>query len=64
MVDSKYMFLYNVSIMKKQVITFAIPKLKHRAHYALFAENTPFQPKVVKNKTTYTRKAKHKSNLD
>ena len=33
---------------------------KHREHYVLFCQNTPFKQKVVKSKLTYTRKAKHK----
>jgi hypothetical protein len=49
-------------MMKRELITFVTPgKLKHRMHKVLFAENTPFKPKVVKNKTTYTRKSKHKN---
>jgi len=47
--------------MKKEILNFEMPKLKHRAHQILFAENTPFTPKVVKNKTTYNRKSKHKN---
>ena len=53
--------LYTVSMMKRELITFVTPQLKHRMHKVLFAENTPFKPKVVKNKTTYTRKSKHKN---
>lgn len=60
-VDNKQISLYNVSIMKKEILNFEMPKLKHRAHQILFAENTPFTPKVVKNKTTYNRKSKHKN---
>jgi len=33
---------------------------KHREHYVLFCENTPFKPKVVESKKQYTRKQKHK----
>ena len=33
---------------------------KHREHYVLFCENTPFKPKVVASKKAYTRKQKHK----
>ena len=31
-----------------------------RVHHVLFAENTPFKFKVVKNKLQYQRKPKHK----
>ena len=31
-----------------------------RAHYVLFAEDTPFKPKVVKRKDTYRRNDKHR----
>jgi hypothetical protein len=49
-------------MMKRELITFVTTgKLKHRMHKVLFAEDTPFKPKVVKNKTTYTRKSKHKN---
>jgi len=33
---------------------------KTRAHFVLFAENTPFKPKVVKSKKTFKRNPKHK----
>lgn len=32
-----------------------------RAHYMLFAENSPYKPKSVKRKDTYKRKPKHKN---
>ena len=34
-------------------------KIKTRAHYVLFAKDTPFKPKVVKRKDTYKRKPKY-----
>jgi len=40
-------------------IIIKVPR-KTRAHFVLFAENTPFKPKVVKSKKEYTRKQKHK----
>ncbi len=46
-------------IVRKQVISFKIPQVKHRVHYALFAEDTPFKPKVVKRRDTYKRKPKY-----
>jgi hypothetical protein len=33
---------------------------KVRAHIVLFSANTAFKPKVVKLKTRFTRKTKHK----
>jgi len=33
---------------------------KKRTAAILFVRNTPFKPKVVKNKRAYTRKPKHK----
>lgn len=44
--------------MNKQTIKFKIPAVKHRAHYVLFAENSPFKPKKVENKVGYKRKPK------
>jgi len=45
--------------MKKQILSFIVQAPKTRAHYALFAENTPFKPKVVAPKNKYQRKPKH-----
>ena len=45
--------------MKKQVLSFNAPQLKHRAHFVLFAEDSPFKPKAVKRKDLYQRKPKH-----
>ena len=40
-------------------ITIKIPK-KHREHFVLFAQNTPFKQKVVESKIKYKRNPKHK----
>jgi hypothetical protein len=40
-------------------ITIKIPK-KHREHFVLFAQNTPFKQKVVESKIKYKRQPKHK----
>ena len=40
-------------------ITVKIPQ-KTRAHLVLFIKDTPFKPKVVKNKKAYSRRPKHK----
>ena len=39
-----------------------VVKLPHktRAHFVLFAENTPFKQKVVASKIKYKRNPKHK----
>ena len=48
-----------MGIMEKEILSFKIPKVKHRAHFVLFAEDSPFKPKVVKRKDLYQRKPKH-----
>lgn len=53
-----------MGIMKKQTISFKIPQVKHRAHFVLFAENSPFKMKVVKRKDLYQRKPKHVGKQD
>jgi len=35
-------------------------KPKHREHYVLFAQNTPFKQKRVESKVKYKRQPKHK----
>ena len=39
-----------------------VVKLPHktRAHFVLFAENTPFKPKKVESKKKFKRNPKHK----
>jgi hypothetical protein len=37
---------------------------KTRAHYVLFAEDSPFKPKVVESKIKYQRRPKHKGRPD
>jgi hypothetical protein len=39
-------------------IVIKIPK-KTRAHFVLFAKDSPFKPKQVKNKKAWNRKEKH-----
>lgn len=36
---------------------------KTRAHHVLFCKDTPFKPKVVRNKRTYTRKIKYREDF-
>jgi hypothetical protein len=48
--------------MERKIVKFKVPAVKHRAHYALFAEDSPFKPKVVKCKNQYRRKPKHVCN--
>lgn len=50
--------------MNKEILKFVVPRVKQRAHYVLFADNTPFKPKSVKNKTRYSRKPKHTNRTD
>lgn len=45
--------------MKKEILSFKIQRPKHRAHFVLFAEDSPFKPKAVKRKDLYQRKPKH-----
>jgi len=44
-------------------IIIKVPK-KHRAHFVLFAQNTPFKPKRVESKIKYKRNPKHKGARD
>jgi hypothetical protein len=37
---------------------------KKRVHYALFAEDSPFKPKVVESKKAYKRKPKHRKDME
>lgn len=47
--------------MKREIISFRIEPMKHRAHRVLFDEDSPFKPKVVKSKKNeYKRKQKHR----
>ena len=47
--------------MKKQAMSFTLPavKPKTRAHWVLFAEDTPFKPKSERNKMGWRRRDKH-----
>jgi hypothetical protein len=45
--------------MRKQVISFKVPQIKHRAHYVLFAEGSPFKAKAEKRKDVYKRKPRN-----
>jgi hypothetical protein len=46
--------------MKREILSFKLEPMKHRAHRVLFDDNTPFKPKVVKSeKGKYIRKPKH-----
>ena len=39
-------------------------KMKTRSHYALFNAELPFKAKVERDRTKYSRKQKHRKNLD
>jgi stalled ribosome alternative rescue factor ArfA len=48
--------------MKREVISFRIEPMKHRAHRALFDDDLPFKPKVEKpKKGQYQRRQKHRN---
>lgn len=55
-IDIWLKLVYNTCIMKlrKQM------KMKTRSHYALFNKDLPFRAKVEKDRTKYSRKAKHR----
>ena len=53
-----------IYIMKKQLLSFVVSKPKTRAHFMLFAEDTPFKPKIVVAKNKFQRKAKHGNKHD
>jgi len=40
-------------------IVIKLPK-RHREHFVLFAQHTPFKPKRVESKLLYKRNTKHK----
>lgn len=42
-----------------ETLQFKMPRRKTRAHFVLFAENTPFRPKREENKRVYARRDKH-----
>jgi len=50
--------------MNKEILSFTIKAPKTRAHYVLFSHNTPFTPKVVKDKTLYKRNPKHRNKVE
>ncbi|NDH68324.1 MAG: hypothetical protein EBY22_10580 [Gammaproteobacteria bacterium] len=47
--------------MKREVVTYKVERPKTRAHFVLFADDSPFKAKAVKRKDMYRRKPKHKS---
>jgi hypothetical protein len=49
--------------MRKETISFQVPRAKTRAHFVLFAEDSPFKPKAVKRKDQYQRQPKHKNSF-
>jgi hypothetical protein len=52
-------------VMKREILSFKIEPMKHRAHRVLFDENSPFKPKVVQSKKgEYNRKQKHRNKND
>ena len=61
MVDTQFHFAHNTHMMKKNTIQFELPKRRTRAHFVLFAENSPFKQKVVESKRSYRRAPKHRN---
>lgn len=48
--------------MKREILSFKLEPMKHRAHRVLFDDDTPFKPKVVKpKKGQYQRRPKHRN---
>lgn len=51
--------------MEKRSVKLKVPRNPNpRAHYALFAENSPFKPKRVKNALQFQRQPKHRNKGD
>jgi stalled ribosome alternative rescue factor ArfA len=49
--------------MKREILSFRIEPMKHRAHKVLFDEDLPFKNKVEKpKKGQYLRRPKHRKN--
>ena len=49
-----------MGLMKREILSFKLEPMKHRAHRVLFDDDTPFKPKVVQSKKgEYIRKHKH-----
>jgi hypothetical protein len=50
--------------MKKELLSFRIEPMKHRAHKPLFDDNLPFKHKVEQSKKKqFKRNQKHKSDM-
>lgn len=50
--------------MKKEIISFRIEPIKHRAHKVLFDDDLPFKHKVEKpKKGQYQRRTKHRKDI-
>jgi stalled ribosome alternative rescue factor ArfA len=51
--------------MKREVISFRIEPMKHRAHRALFDDELPFKHRVEKSKKKeHARRPKHRNKQD
>lgn len=49
--------------MKKDVLVVKLDRPKTRMHSVLFNKDTPYKPKKIASKKTYTRKSKHSKRL-
>lgn len=45
--------------MKKDSISFEVPRPRTRAHLVLFVAGSPFRGRTVENKKAYRRRDKH-----
>ena len=47
--------------MKREILTFTVQRPKVRAHRVLFQDDSPFVPRVERNRRDYCRRAKHQA---
>jgi hypothetical protein len=56
---------FDETIMKREVISFRIEPMKHRAHKPLFDDELPFKHRVEKSKKKdHPRRQKHRNQND
>lgn len=57
--------MYNTHMDKKHSklnkTTISVTPQKHRVHFCLFAENSPFRARTVENKKRFFRHEKHRN---
>lgn len=66
-IDTRYINCVNnhndLLVMKTQKIQIKVPHKKLRA-IELYGHGTPFKQKIERNRTSYTRKQKHKGDFE